>query len=100
MKNQIKTVVLLGSLSALVIGVGALVAPGYLYLFAALALAMNLGAYFFSDRLVLRMHHAREVGPSEAPELHAIVTELSDKAGIPKPRLYVIPEEQPNAFAT
>lgn len=100
MKNHLKTIVLLGSLSALVIGLGALVAPGYLYVFGALALAMNLGAYFFSDRIVLRMHHAREVGPGEAPELHVMLDELSTKAGIPKPRLYVIPEAQPNAFAT
>lgn len=100
MTNQLKTIVLLGSLSAMVVGVGALVAPGYLYLFGALALAMNLGAYFFSDRIVLRMHRAREVDPREAPELHAMVEELSHEAGIPKPRLFVIPEGQPNAFAT
>lgn len=100
MRNHLKTIVLLGSLSALVIGLGALVAPGHLVLFGALALAMNLGAYFFSDRIVLRMHRAREVGPDEAPELYAMVGELSAKAGIPRPRLYVIPEDQPNAFAT
>ena len=100
MKNQLKTILLLGSLSALTIGVGALVAPGYLYLFGALALAMNLGAYFYSDRIVLRMHRAEEVSPAEAPELHAMVEELAAKAQIPKPRLFVIPEEQPNAFAT
>ena len=99
-KNQLKTILLLGTLSALVVGIGALVAPGYLYLFGALALAMNLGAYFFSDRVVLRMHQASEVDPAEAPELHAMVEELSTRAGIPKPRLFVIPEEQPNAFAT
>jgi len=99
-KNQLKTILLLGALSALVVGLGALVAPGYLYLFGALALAMNLGAYFFSDRLVLRMHRASEVSPAEAPELHAMVEELSARAGIPKPRVFVIPEEQPNAFAT
>lgn len=100
MKNQIKTIVLMGSLTALVVGFGALVAPGYLYLFGALALAINLGAYFFSDRIVLRMHHAREVTPAEAPDLHAMVEELSAKAEIPKPRVYVMPEAQPNAFAT
>lgn len=100
MKSQIKTIVLMGSLTALVMGFGALVAPGYLYLFGALALAMNLGAYFFSDRIVLRMHHAREVTLAEAPDLHAIVEELSVKADIPKPRVYVMPEVQPNAFAT
>jgi len=76
------------------------VAAGQLYLFGALALAMNLGAYFFSDRIVLRLHRAREVGPDEASELHDMVAELSAKAGIPRPRLYLIPEDQPNAFAT
>lgn len=67
MKNHIKTIVLLGSLSALVLGLGALVAPSYLYFFGALALAMNLGAYFFSDRIVLRMHGAKEVTPPKLP---------------------------------
>jgi heat shock protein HtpX len=99
-KNQLKTVLLLGAMSALLVGLGALVAPSYLYLLGALALLMNLGAYFFSDRIVLRMHHAREVSPHEAPDLHAMVADLSARAGIPKPRLFVIPEEQPNAFAT
>ena len=100
MKNQLKTIVLIGTLTALVVGFGALVAPGCLYLFGALALAMNLGAYFYSDRIVLRMHHAREVTPAEAPDLHAMVEELSANAEIPKPRVYVMPEAQPNAFAT
>ena len=99
-KNQLKTVVLLGVMSALLVGLGGLVAPGYLYLFAVLALAMNLGAYFFSDRVVLRMHGASEATPREAPELHAMVEELAARAGIPKPRVFVIPEGQPNAFAT
>ena len=73
MRNTLKTFVLMGSLTALVIGLGALVAPAHLYLFGGLALAMNLGAYFFSDRIVLRMHRAREVTPAEAPDLHAMV---------------------------
>ena len=100
MKNQLKTLVLLGAMSALILGLGALVAPQALGLFAVLALAMNLGAYFFSDRIVLRMHGASEVTTDEAPELHAIVAELAVAAGIPKPRVCVMPEEQPNAFAT
>lgn len=100
LKNQLKTVLLLGSLSALLVGVGALVAPSMLALFAVLAVAMNIGAYFFSDKLVLRMHGASEVAPHEAPRLHAMVERLAAQAGIPKPRVFVIPEEQPNAFAT
>jgi heat shock protein HtpX len=100
MNNQLKTVLLLGALSAVVIGFGSLVAPGALHLFVGLALAMNLGAYFFSDKLVLRMHGAHEVSREQAPELHGMVEELAVKAGIPMPRVCVIPDAQPNAFAT
>jgi len=67
-----------------------LVAPGYLYMFGVVALATNLGAYFFSDRIVLRMHRAREISPTEAPDLHAMLAELSTKAEIPKPRLFML----------
>lgn len=100
MWNQFKTVLLLGVLSALLIGIGSAVAPGLLWLFVALAIAMNVGAYFYSDRLVLRMHGAREVTREEAPELHTMVEELADRAGMPKPRIAVIQDDQPNAFAT
>jgi heat shock protein HtpX len=100
MKNQLKTILLLGALSALVVGVGAAIAPGHLYLFGALALLMNLGAYFFSDRIVLKMHGAREVSPAEAPDLHRIVAELAARAELPMPRVCIMPDEQPNAFAT
>src|SRR5262245_31141633 len=100
MKNQLKTIFLLGILSAVLIGFGGLLGPGYLYGFTALALLMNLGAYFFSDRLVLRMSGAEEVSPERAPALHRTVEELARQARIPKPRVYVIAEEQPNAFAT
>jgi heat shock protein HtpX len=100
MNNQLKTILLLGTLSALVIGLGTAVAPGSLYLFAALALAMNLGAYFFSDKLVLRMAHAEPLERDELPWLHDMVGELSQKAGIPTPRVFLIREQQPNAFAT
>ncbi len=100
MRNQSKTILLLAALSALLVGVGGALAPGYLYVFGILALAMNVGAYFHSDRIVLAMHGAREVTPFEAPGLHRIVAELAQRAGIPKPRVYVIPQAQPNAFAT
>jgi heat shock protein HtpX len=79
--SQLKTVLLLGALSTLLIGIGALVAPGQLYLFGGLALVINLGAYYFSDRIVLRMHRASEVSPAEAPELFAVVAELAARAG-------------------
>lgn len=100
MKNQIKTLLLLGVLSALLIGIGGAMGPGYLYGFTAFALVMNFVAYFFSDRIVLAMHRAHEVPFDAAPGLHRMVEELAQKAGIPKPRVFVIPEAQPNAFAT
>lgn len=100
MKNQLKTLLLLGVLSAILIGIGGALGPGYLYGFTALALLLNLGAYFFSDRIVLAMHHAHEVPRDQAPALHRMVEELARTAGIPKPRVFVIPEAQPNAFAT
>ncbi len=100
MKNQLKTIFLLGVLSAVLIGFGSILGPGYLYGFTALALLLNLGAYFFSDRLVLRMSGAQEVSPEQAPALHRIVDELARRAHIPKPRVCIIPEQHPNAFAT
>jgi heat shock protein HtpX len=100
MKNQLKTIFLLGVLSALLVAFGSTLGPGYFYGFIILALVMNIGAYFFSDRLVLRMSGAQEVTRSEAPELHAMVEELAQRAQIPKPRVCIIPDAQPNAFAT
>jgi len=100
MKGQLKTIFLLGALSALLLGVGGAIAPGALPVFAGLALLMNLGAYFFSDRMVLAMTRAREIPPEEAPWLHAMVEELARNAGVPKPRVCLIPQMQPNAFAT
>mgnify|MGYP002822130473 CR=1 FL=1 len=64
------------------------------------AVAMNFGSYWFSDRLVLKMHGAREVGADEAPELHGIVRELSQRAGLPMPKVYLMESATPNAFAT
>jgi heat shock protein HtpX len=100
MNNQIKTILLLGALSALLVGLGAVIAPGSLYLFLALAAALNLGAYFFSDRLVLKLHGARPLAAAEAPALHEMVHALAARAGIPTPRLYLIPSPHANAFAT
>ena len=98
--NQVRTVLLLGALSALLIGVGGALAPGHLGIFLVLAIALNVGGYFFSDKLVLRMHGAREVTPETAPGLHRMVGELAVRANLPKPRVFVIDSPQPNAFAT
>ncbi len=64
------------------------------------AVAMNFASYWFSDKIVLSMYRAQEVGPEEAPELYAIVDRLRQRAGLPMPKVYVIPSDQPNAFAT
>lgn len=98
--NQLKTILLFGVLSALFIGIGAAFAPDQLAVFVVIAAAINLGAYFFSDRIVLAMYRAQEVSEREAPELHAMVRELAAAAGIPVPRVFIIPDRQPNAFAT
>lgn len=98
--NQLKTIVLLGALSALVVAAGGALGPQWLWGSVALALGMNLFAWFFSDRLVLRMSGAREVSRGEAVELHRMVEELSSKAGLPKPRLFLIDAPHANAFAT
>src|SRR3546814_1423555 len=66
----------------------------------AVAAAMNLFAYWNSDRMVLSMYHAREVDARSAPDFHALIAELAQRAGIPMPRVYVIDNDQPNAFAT
>src|SRR5215831_8975207 len=98
--SQLKTVLLLGILSAILVGVGGALGANALGVSIVLAMVMNLGAYFFSDRIVLAMHRAEEISPAESPDLHRMVQELAARAGIPKPRVYLIPEMQPNAFAT
>ena len=100
MTNQIKTIVLMGALSTVLIGIGGALGQSYLILAAVIAVAMNVGAYFFSDRLVLSMHGAREVSPAEAPALHRMVDELARNAQLPKPRVFLMEDPQPNAFAT
>lgn len=101
MTSQIKTILLLGLLSAVIIGMGGLVGGRTgLIIACGLALVMNIGSYWFSDSIVLRMYGARELSRSEAPWLHQIVESLAQRAGVPKPRICSIPEEAPNAFAT
>jgi heat shock protein HtpX len=99
-KNSFKTVLLLGVLSALLILIGGAVSPGMIWVFGALAVLMNLGAYFFSDKLVLKMNRAHPVSEADDPKLHRMVAELAEAAGIPKPRVFVMDDPAPNAFAT
>jgi heat shock protein HtpX len=99
--NTLKTTVLLATLTALLVGLGSLIGgqQGALIMFG-IALAMNFVSYWWSDRIVLALHGAREVQPEEEPRLHAIVEGLCARAGIPKPRVYVLEDPSPNAFAT
>jgi heat shock protein HtpX len=100
MLNQLKSILLLGVLTALLVGLGGLLAPDALPIFLVLALAMNLGAWFFSDRIVLKMSRARPVAEGQLPHVRRMVEQLAANANIPTPRLYVIADPQPNAFAT
>lgn len=99
--NSLKTVGLLGLLTGLFIVIGGAIG-GQIGMIIALVLAvvMNMGAWWFSDKLALKMSGAKEVTPDQAPDLHAMVEELSRRAGIPKPRVYIIETDAPNAFAT
>jgi heat shock protein HtpX len=99
--NMIKTTVLLAALTALLVVIGNLIwGPNGAILFFFIALGFNLFSYWFSDKIVLAMYRAREVSAREAPEIHGIVSELAENAGLPKPRIYLIPTQSPNAFAT
>jgi heat shock protein HtpX len=99
--NTLKVGVLLVALTALFIFVGdAIGGRGGAMIAFALALVMNLISYWFSDKIVLSMYGARPLSPVDAPELYRMVERLAERAGIPVPRLYVVPGEQPNAFAT
>jgi heat shock protein HtpX len=101
MTTRMRTWILLAGLSALFIAVGGVVGgTGGIVAFLLIAVAFNLAMYWFSDRIALKMSRARPLEPGEAPELVADVEELSGRAGIPVPRLFVMPSEQPNAFAT
>lgn len=99
--NALKTAFLLGLLSAIIVGLGG-VFGGRNGMVAALAIAaiMNFFAYWFSDRIVLSMHRAQPVTREQAPKLFEMLERLTARTGMPMPRVYVLPEEAPNAFAT
>jgi heat shock protein HtpX len=101
MDNRVKTFILLAGLTVLMVLIGnALGGRGGMQIALIFAVAMNFFSYWFSDKIVLRMSGAQEVSEAEAPELHRIVEELSRAAEIPKPRVYVMQTDNPNAFAT
>jgi heat shock protein HtpX len=95
-----RTWLLLAALTALFIGVGAAIGGGALWLFVIFSVVMNVGAYWMSDKFAIRTSRAQPVDEAQAPELHHLVDELATLYKLPKPRVYMIPSEQPNAFAT
>ncbi len=99
--NTIKTIGLMIFMTLLLVFVGAAIGgrSGMIFAFG-LAVLMNFGSYWFSDKIVLRMYRAQPVSETDAPELYSIVRTLVQKAGMPMPKVYIIPEETPNAFAT
>ena len=98
--TKVRTWLLIAGLTGLLIAIGGAIGGGALYLFAALAVVMNLVGYWFSDRIALAASRARPLQPGEAPGLRAAVERIAHRAQVPVPRLYLIPSEQPNAFAT
>ena len=101
MGNQIRTTILLAVLTALILWVGQVLGGRQGMIIALIfAAGMNFFSYWYSDKLVLKMYRASEVTPNQAPELYATVQRLTQQAGLPMPKLYVIPQEAPNAFAT
>ena len=100
-RNYFKTGALMAFLIAL-LAIGGSMWGGYqgMLLFGGIGLVFNFVSYWFSDKIALMMHRAREVTREQAPEIYAIVERLTRKAGLPMPRVYVIPSDTPNAFAT
>ena len=99
--NALKTAFFLGLLSALIVAIGgALAGRQGMIVALGLAAAMNFFSYWFSDRLVLAMHRAQPVTREQAPQLFEILERLTARSGLPMPRVYVLPEDAPNAFAT
>ena len=101
MFNQLKTAMLLGLLGGVLLLVGGLLGGQQgLTIALVLAIVMNFGAYWYSDKVVLRIYRARELDVTEHAHVHRLLNQLAKKAKLPKPKLYLIPSQNPNAFAT
>jgi heat shock protein HtpX len=97
----LKTVVLLSALGGILVGAGYLIGgPSTALIFLFIAVAINMGSWFFSDKIAIASARAKPVSQEDDPRLHQMVQDLTTRAGLPMPKLYVIPQEQPNAFAT
>jgi heat shock protein HtpX len=98
--TRLRTWLLVAGLTALVIVLGAMIGGAFMWLFAGLAVIFNLVGYLYSDRIALRVARAQPLSEHDAPEIHTLVRDLAWRAQLPVPRLFVMPGEQPNAFAT
>ncbi|PKN35257.1 MAG: protease HtpX [Deltaproteobacteria bacterium HGW-Deltaproteobacteria-19] len=99
--NSFRTALLLGALTGLLMLIGGYFGGrGGVVLAFVFAMVMNFGSYWFSDKIVLRMYRAQEVTEAQAPDLYHLVKNLALKASLPMPKVYIIPEDTPNAFAT
>jgi heat shock protein HtpX len=101
MFNWVKTAMLMAAITALFVVIGGLIGGSRGMMFAlVVALAMNFFSYWFSDKMVLRMYNAQEVDETTAPQFYRMIRELATRANLPMPRVYLIDEDAPNAFAT
>lgn len=100
MANRFKTVLLLGVLTGIIIFIGSFWGEQGLTIALVFSIVMNFGSYFFSDKIALRVHRAQPVTREQAPEIYRIVEFLCARTGIPMPKLFIIPSDSPNAFAT
>src|SRR5690625_6648421 len=99
--NAMRTTLLLAVLTAIFLVIGQLLGGRVGLIIAFIfAAVMNIGSYWFSDKLVLKMYRARETSRNESPKLYSVVHELAHKAGMPMPRVYIVDNPAPNAFAT
>ena len=98
--TKARTWLLLAGLTALFIGVGAAIGGAFLWFFVVFSVLMNFAAYWGSDKFAIAAARAKPVSEAEAPEIHQLVAELAQLYDVPKPRVYLIPSDQPNAFAT
>jgi heat shock protein HtpX len=101
MGNQLRTTILLAVMTALILWIGQIFGGRQGMIIALLlAAGMNFFSYWYSDKIVLKMYHAQEADPARTPELYEIVRSLTRQAGLPMPKLFIVPSETPNAFAT
>jgi heat shock protein HtpX len=98
--TKARTWLFIAGLTGLLIAIGGVIGGGFLYIFVAIAVLMNVVGYWFSDKIALKASRAQPVEPGTLPELEATVQDLAQRAQVPVPRLFLIPSEQPNAFAT